>query len=1275
MSEAKIILTAIDQTRAAFDSAKQGLQGLHVSATSVKATLAGLGATAAVLTFGSIVKGAIDAADQLNKLSQRAGVSTEKLSELQFAAKLSDVSADSLATAMKKLNVSIAAGLAGDKEKIATFKNLGISLKDAQGNAITADQALIQMANTFVTAKDGATKAAYAVALMGKAGDEMIPFLNGGGRAIEDLMGKARRMGLTISSEFAKDAEDFNDNLTILKASSDKLAISLGTDFVASMGKATKAMADAAVDGGKLAGIIAFIQNFVSGDDQHKNNVALVENLEAQLNLEKSIAQFRAQGYAEDSRVMVNAKEKLASINAELKTTLAYRKELAGQGPKKEEFVGPPEPLKTMPNGTKTVSEYEKLNKEMTKTASLAQAELDWGGKLSESEKFRADMLGKINEAYKKGDPLRAKLIAQLEDTVDKLKANELAESERSQAMQEATARQKEKNEGYEQARILAQQLREEESKRHATARDYLAQVEFEISLLGMSNQQREVAIAMREIERQGIKEGTKAWEDFNARIREAVSTRSELQQAADRFQTIWHSVDQTARQVFTDIFHSGSDVFKRLGQTLKASVLNLLYQATVRPWLLNIVANVTGGGGGMAGAGATGAVQGAMGSLSGLFGGGSALAGISSQLGAGAALSSANGLISGFGMNMSSIGNLVANGAITQGIGMAIPYIGWAMAAYSLINSMTKGETRGGGQYGYSFDGKSVLNPRRGSSLAASDIGAMFLEGPSGGDSNAGAAAGAVNSTVAMINSILKGSGSSLTLSQFQAGYEGSDRDRGGVFAGGTFSSGKTFGESGKGDNYAGTLFESTSERSGDLQKIFGNFLADQKQVVIQAVQALAGEIPATLTKMVEGIEAEGLSDAAAGALVDKLMGVVTGVQSLSDVLTGLPAEFTALKDATFDMKAGVIEAAGGIQGLTAGLVSFYDKAFTAEEKQAAAMTTLTTVFEKAGIVLPSTVSEYRDAVLEAQKHIDSPEGQRAFATLIGNFDLFYQTVGTVSDGVGEVVDDFLKDYIPRLMASSKAAAVSVTNTWKEAHEQIAREGVRSAVDQAQAALTEAHGSQNKTLIEGADRLNAFSASVREFIAQLTGSKLGGLSGEASYTYARRALAGANGENYQELSQRFLDAAKNRAGSKLDYRRDVAFVQRVGEGLAGSLSGQAAGMTRQAAQEHHRAMFLAQARLGLARLNESTYGATQAQAGPLYDDFVRNLFAGSGMGPGEFQGWARDQLNLSVGSDALAELTASNNRAAEAMERVDLFLRQIAGQSGQSLQVQVVPS
>ena len=92
---------------AKMESAVNGSLGrVERAAQTAMTALGALGSGLSVAAFAGMIKGALDAADALNKLQQRTGLATEFLSQLQYAAKLADVSNESLATSMRRLPAS-----------------------------------------------------------------------------------------------------------------------------------------------------------------------------------------------------------------------------------------------------------------------------------------------------------------------------------------------------------------------------------------------------------------------------------------------------------------------------------------------------------------------------------------------------------------------------------------------------------------------------------------------------------------------------------------------------------------------------------------------------------------------------------------------------------------------------------------------------------------------------------------------------------------------------------------------------------------------------------------------------------------------------------------------------------------------------------------------------------------------------------------------------------------------------------------------------------------
>lgn len=112
---------------------------------------------------------------------------------------------------------------------------MGISVKDSNGTLKNNGQVLNEVADQFKKYGDGAQKSALAVAVFGKAGDSMIPMLNGGSKSIKDLGIELDKFGGVVTTKAAKESEEFNDNLTRLSVQSSALGKSVANALLPSM--------------------------------------------------------------------------------------------------------------------------------------------------------------------------------------------------------------------------------------------------------------------------------------------------------------------------------------------------------------------------------------------------------------------------------------------------------------------------------------------------------------------------------------------------------------------------------------------------------------------------------------------------------------------------------------------------------------------------------------------------------------------------------------------------------------------------------------------------------------------------------------------------------------------------------------------------------------------------------------------------------------------------------------------------------------------------------
>lgn len=179
----------------------------------------GIAVTAVATAVAGAIGLALKRADDLNKASQKIGVTVQSLSRLEFAARLSDVSLDTLTQSVGKLNrnLSDVAGGGGEQAKQA-FQQLGISITDAEGKLRGTDEVLADVAERFASFENGPRKTALAMELFGRSGAQLIPLLNEGKEGLKELGDEAQRLGIVLDQESAAKAERFNDALTRLWA-------------------------------------------------------------------------------------------------------------------------------------------------------------------------------------------------------------------------------------------------------------------------------------------------------------------------------------------------------------------------------------------------------------------------------------------------------------------------------------------------------------------------------------------------------------------------------------------------------------------------------------------------------------------------------------------------------------------------------------------------------------------------------------------------------------------------------------------------------------------------------------------------------------------------------------------------------------------------------------------------------------------------------------------------------------------------------------------------
>lgn len=242
----RIILTAEDKTAAAIASVKSGLSSLQAAAASASGALGGLGAGVGLAGFAAMIKGSIDAADAMQDLSQKVGISVRELGKYELAAKQSGTSMESIAKGIK--------GLSGFMtENAAALRSVGITATDADG-------ALKQLADLFkdMGEEGGIQKTALAVKLFGKAGMDLIPMLNLGSAGLEEAAEKSARYAKAMEA-IAPLSDKFNDELAEMAMNSKITGMNIANYMLPGLIGLSKWLKDVAEGGEKAQRAVAWM--------------------------------------------------------------------------------------------------------------------------------------------------------------------------------------------------------------------------------------------------------------------------------------------------------------------------------------------------------------------------------------------------------------------------------------------------------------------------------------------------------------------------------------------------------------------------------------------------------------------------------------------------------------------------------------------------------------------------------------------------------------------------------------------------------------------------------------------------------------------------------------------------------------------------------------------------------------------------------------------------------------------------------------------------------
>lgn len=191
------------------------------------AAIGGAAIAGGAALFGMASKAA-DTTDRIDKLSQKIGISRQGFQEYEYILSQNGTSIEVLQKGFKTLGDRMDESIAGSGKGAEAFKTLGLSATDLNGNLKSTEQMFEESAKALMAMPDGAEKSRLAFELFGKAGQELMPLLNGSAEGMDELRKAANDMGLVLSDEAVDAGAKFTDTMDNVKRSLGSVVANIG---------------------------------------------------------------------------------------------------------------------------------------------------------------------------------------------------------------------------------------------------------------------------------------------------------------------------------------------------------------------------------------------------------------------------------------------------------------------------------------------------------------------------------------------------------------------------------------------------------------------------------------------------------------------------------------------------------------------------------------------------------------------------------------------------------------------------------------------------------------------------------------------------------------------------------------------------------------------------------------------------------------------------------------------------------------------------------------
>lgn len=230
-----IRISAIDQTREAFRSVQNNVQGLSGSLKSLSGILAGVFAGFSV---GSILKQTAEFGKEIDRLSTLSGLSVERFQELAYASERVGISTEKLADIFKDTQDKVGDFIQTGAGPLADFfENIGpkVGVTAQQFAKLSGADALQLYVSSLEKANLTQSELTFYLEAIASDSALLLPLLQNNGDAFNQLAEEARNLGVILDRDAIKQAREFEANLSRMSALAGTAGKSIANQLIPSL--------------------------------------------------------------------------------------------------------------------------------------------------------------------------------------------------------------------------------------------------------------------------------------------------------------------------------------------------------------------------------------------------------------------------------------------------------------------------------------------------------------------------------------------------------------------------------------------------------------------------------------------------------------------------------------------------------------------------------------------------------------------------------------------------------------------------------------------------------------------------------------------------------------------------------------------------------------------------------------------------------------------------------------------------------------------------------